>query len=284
VLKVEAFLDNVPAILTKLDAIEPDKWPRILADAANETGYYVLNKYKSELPKIFDAPVPFTINSMRLNKATPQRLEAEVGWKSGLGLNISAEQYLMAEVTGGNRHLKRFEKALQAAGLMPKGYVAVPTKDAPMDVYGNVPGNFIVSMLSYLRANPEAQQNRRVDKYKRQSTASFIKGFAKTALNRDKVAKREASAKAKGSKFFSVKTKGERGNLSPGIYERINQVSIGGKVYTKAVFLFAPVATYKPRFPFQEIGQAAAKLKFEGKLDEAIQKALAAKGADSAAT
>lgn len=263
---------EVKKALGKLDAIDESKWPKILQSAVNETGFYVVNKYKQQMPNYIDRPTPFTLNSMFLKKATGQKVEATVQWKEWTGSGtMPAGKYLTPEVYGGARKQKRFERALQAAKLMPQGFVAVPTKDAPIDNYGNVPGGFITQILSYLRANPDFQQNRSVKRLRKMSTFGLIKGVAKAALNKDALKAKEAKARSRQQKFFAV-IRGQKGNPLPsGIYQRVN-MKLGSAI--KKVFSFVPIATYKVSFPFYDIGTDAANAKFPSKLDEAIAKAL----------
>lgn len=269
VIKIDFDLNKA---LVPLKAVAPEKWQGILQSAANETGFYVLNKYKQQMPHYIDRPVPYTLNSMFLKKATKTNPEATVQWKewSGTGA-VPAGKYLQPEVFGGNRSQKRFEKALARSGLLPEGWVAVPTKDAPKDNFGNVPGGYITKILSYLKANPDAQQNRQIQRLRKKRTVSFIREFAKAALNKDKILAREERARKRGQKFFAVIRGRDNNPLPSGIYERAN-LTLGSAI--KKVFSFVPAASYRVSFPFAEIGDQAARAKFPEKLDEAIQKAL----------
>lgn len=255
-----------------LAAVSLSQWPKILQSASNETGFYVLNKFKQQMPHYIDRPTPFTVNSMFVKKATGNNLVTSVQWKDFTGSgSIPAGKYLTPEVYGGARKQKRFEKALQAAGLLPSGYVAVPAKGAPVDSYGNVPGGYINQILSYLKANPDYTQNRQVTRLKRMSTGSLIKGIASAVVGHSKLAAKESAARKRGKKFFAV-IRGKDGNPLPsGIYERVN-FTLGSGI--KQVFAFVPVATYKVTFPFYDIGTKAAIDKFPEKLNEAIAKAL----------
>jgi hypothetical protein len=264
--KVES---ELPRGLEKLSRIDSSKWPKILASAANETGFYALNKYKQQMPNFLDRPTPFTLNSMRLEKATPSSLEATVKWKDPSGSTGSAGQYLRPEVFGGNRPQKGFERALQSAGLMPVGHVCIPTKEAPVDAYGNVPSQFYQQILSYLRANPSTASKKQIQKLKKLGTAKLIKQAFKTAKNFDKVKAREERQKQKKSKFFTA-IKGQETSLSSGVYERVNL--FGGAI--RKLFSFIPKATYHAQFPFYQLGADAAIAKFQEKLNEAIAKAL----------
>lgn len=266
-LKVE---NELPQMLSKLAGIEPTQWPKILASAANETGYYALNKYKQQMPSFFDRPTPFTLNSMFLQKATPSSLEAIVQWKDASGSNGSAGQYLQPEVFGGARPQKRFERALQAAGLMPAGYVCIPTKDAPIDSFGNVPSAFYQAILTYLKANPTTAKSKQIARLKRQGFLKLTRGVIDTALNYEKAQAKEQRAAQKKAKYFTA-INGQGTTLPGGVYERVNL--FGGAI--RRLFAYVPLAQYKASFPFYQLGADAAYAKFPEKLDEAIAKSVA---------
>jgi hypothetical protein len=260
---------DLPLALEKLKGISADKWPSILAYAANQTGYYVVNKYKQQMPSFIDRPIPFTVNSIYLKPAKVDKVEATVQWREFAGTGTSGGKYLRPIVEGGGRRLKKFEKALQNAGLMPRGMLAVPTKDAPVDAYGNVPGALYTKILSYLRANPDGMQNRSVQKLKRMKLKNLVKGVAKATFNYEKLKAKEDRAKKKAAKYFTVIA--GRGNpLPPGIYERVNL--FGGAI--RRLFNFVSETTYHATFPFERIGREAAQAKFPEKLDEAIARSL----------
>lgn len=256
---------ELPKMFEQLKGIGPEKWPKILANAANQTAFYVLNGYQKDLPSFFHNPTPFTINSMFVQKATPSNLEASVQWKAPASGN-SAGKYLQPEVTGGKRPLKGLETGLQRVGQMPSGYYAVPSTDIQLDSYGNVPGNLVRTILSYLEANTDAASARRVDKYAKQSTAKFLKGFGKAAMNADKVARREANQRSKKAKYFTVQP-GES-KLAPGVYERLSYGVI------TQLFAFVRTVHYNATFPFEEVGARRANEKFPSKLTEAIAASL----------
>ena len=58
-------------------------------------------------------------------------LAAQVLIESTGGKGVAPSKILAAEIEGGARRQKRFERALQAKGMMPGGYVAVPAAGAP---------------------------------------------------------------------------------------------------------------------------------------------------------
>jgi hypothetical protein len=233
---------NIDTIRAKLSKIEQKKWPKILAYAANESGFYAKNKVYKEMQRVIDKPRPFTLNSLFVKKVSAKDADTTLMWRPGSTSGNSAGKYLIPQVTGGQRHEKGFEKLLRISGILPVGYYVIPTKDAPDDGYGNVPGPYLVRILSYLRAFRDRLQNRNLDKEK---------------------------AVKKKLQYFVVRP-GQKSYLSPGIYERLSM--FGGAI--RKLFFFSTKATYKQKFPFYEIANNAAKEKFNEKLDEGIRKAL----------
>jgi hypothetical protein len=122
------------------------------AKALTFTAERVQTAEKQEMQRVFDRPTQFTINSLYLRGATPFRLEAKVWFRD---LRYKAH-YLIPQIAGGDRNLKRFEKFLQSAGKLPVGMYAVPGAGARLDQYGNMSRGQIVQVLSALRALPEA--------------------------------------------------------------------------------------------------------------------------------
>lgn len=227
----------------KIGAIEPKKWNKILAYASNETGFYARNKVYSVMPSMIDRPKPFTTNSLFVKKGNTKDPEATILWRPGSASGNSAGRYLIPLVDGGSRKMKKWENLLNMARILPFGYYLIPTKDAPLDGFGNVPGSYIIKIISYLRAFRDRLQNRNLNKEK---------------------------AKAKKLQYFVIKPGESKGGLRPGIYERISL--FGGAI--RQVFFFSQRAQYKEKFPFYRIAERAAKSKFDEKFNEAVKKAM----------
>ena len=111
-----------------------------------------------EVEKVFDRPTPYTRNAFFIKPATKAKLIATVGLKDELATSkgTPASKYLAPQIFGGQRRIKRFEKALVYAGIMPPGMIAVvpnkPSWAATIDPYGNISSGLIVRLLSYFRA------------------------------------------------------------------------------------------------------------------------------------
>ena len=221
--------------------------------ALNQAGYDAKQETENEIRKVFDRPTPWIQRSVRYTKATLDKLIVQVDFdKWGNKNGVTAENILRAEVFGGNRKAKRFERALQAAGAMPPGYMAVPGKGMPLDAYGNIPGKTIVEILSYFQSFPEAG-------YKANSTAK----------TKGKKWKGNATKGIRGYAYFALGT-GDRSGLPPGIYRRKNyNSSEKGKVShlahggAQAMMIFVKRANYRKRLDFYAFAERKARDSFD---------------------
>lgn len=231
--------------------------PFIAATAINMTMKQVKGDLKADMAAVFDRPTPFTLNSLQTAPiATKDSLAAVLRFRDFAGKGTPAWKYLAPEMYGGQRKLKGFERALAAAGVLPQGYIAVPAKDFPLDRYGNIPGSYLVQVLSYLRAFGE-------------------QGYT-------------ANRAAKGAKtrrrFYVVNDKSsaqDKRGLPWGIYERggaFNKTSAAKAlgINSRLVIAFVKPATYSVQFRFGDNAQAAAAKYFPGNVDKAAHIALEA--------
>ena len=114
---------------------------------------------RAAMQQAFDRPKPWTLNSLYVEPATKQRLEANIHfkdrWESGSkgSQGTPAGRYLAPQILGGTRVQKAHERALARAGVVPPGYYLVPTWSADFDAYGNMSTGQIIKILSALRAN-----------------------------------------------------------------------------------------------------------------------------------
>ena len=217
--------------------------------AVNDTANVVRDDLRTEMRRVFDRPTSFTLNSVRVKYANSTRPEAFVWLKDEAGKGTPADVYLGPQIFGGDRQLKRMEKALLANGLMPSGCFCVPAGGAKLDQYGNVSRGQVVQILSQLKAQRGG-------------------GFESRASN--SAASRRARAK-QGVTYF-VLTK-PWGKLKPGIYLRKKLVR-SSKV--TPVFLYVKSVKYKPRFDFFGVADRSAAKNlpriFNEKLVRSIEK------------
>jgi hypothetical protein len=194
-------------------AREQDRVLRATRRAVYELAHRSVAEIKAEMRQVFDRPTPWVLNGVYV---APRRDEnsAEVAWKPGGGSKaIPAEKILRAQVEGGARRQKRFERLL---GL-PANRIAVPGKWAELDAYGNLKAGQIVKILSDLRLFGEV-------------------GYLANRRNRSRGRRRRET-------YFMIPPGSEHPQLWPGIYRYANDM--GGAPLL--VIAFVRAANYRAR-------------------------------------
>lgn len=209
-------------VRAQLTELQRKVLPEAAVEAADRTGRYVHAALRSEMQQVFDRPTPWAIGGLRFQRPSTAKPFVRVWLEEFGGKGIPAADFLAAEIEGGVRKHKRFEKALIARGLMLSGAYAVPGRQAPLDAYGNVPGSFIVRMLSDLQA------------------------FGEQGYRANRRGKRTGTRK---TNYFFVPPPGSA--LKPGIYWRMPGGLLG------VVFIFVSRTAYAKRFDFYGVGQRA---------------------------
>lgn len=229
--------------------------------ATNNVAFKVRDAWKAKAAQVFDRPTPFTRNAVLVQRAGTFRSSSGF---TGTGTEvarvfirdeaagITPQVYLQQQVVGGERRLKRSERALQAAGVLPAGFFVVPGEGVKLDNFGNVRPGQITRILSALRASNDPGQNQteRSAARRRRSNAAVI--FALPA---------------------------PRGRLLPGVYER------RGRAITP-LLIFVRGARYRPRFDIfqyaREVVQREAvpemRKQVVSEIDRALAKAARAAG------
>ena len=126
--------------------------PVVAAIALTRTAKDVQAAIKEEMRSVFDRPTNYALNGTFLKTATRDRLEARVWVKDNpFGNGTPADRFLGPQIFGGARGHKGMERLLQANGMMPQGWFAVPGDGADLDASGNVRRGQIRQMLSQLK-------------------------------------------------------------------------------------------------------------------------------------
>lgn len=212
--------------------------PLATAKALTFTGQDVQAAEVKEMRRVLDRPTPFTLSSLYLKSATWADLTVRVFFKD---LRWKAH-YLVPEVEGGDRPLKRFEKMLQSRGLLPVGMFAVPGERADLDAYGNMSRGQLIKILSALQALPE--------------TGYLANRSAASA------ARRARSKKPKALINYFV---GRPKQSDPmGVWERV------GKTGLRPILIFVKAPRYKKRFDFYGVARNVSTREFPLHLDRAL--------------
>ena len=108
---------------------------------------------------VFDQPVAYTLNSLRIEPASKDNLRARVAVKD-TGARVPQENYLLPEVQGGARRMVGLEVGLAHQGLLGAGQYVVPGRAAVLDSNGNVKASEVRTILRALK-NVRAASNSR---------------------------------------------------------------------------------------------------------------------------
>jgi hypothetical protein len=108
---------DMKRITKHLSKMQKKQIPFAAAQAINSTLFDVMKAEKAQLPKKLDRPTPFTMKAFKINKAKKTELVGDI--------HITPERwkYLKYVVEGGTR----------------TGNIGVPTKNAKLNKYGNIP-------------------------------------------------------------------------------------------------------------------------------------------------
>lgn len=171
---LEIKFDGVAAERGLLKAIGDQKRREVMASALSKVAGLARQRVMDRMggahghAAIFDRPTPFTVHSIRYHPASGETLQAEVYISDDAAKGISPRKYLRPEIEGGARNVKRSERALIAAGDMLSDQSLVPSRQFPLDRFGNVPGPTMVKILSRIKAFGEvgyaANANKRTTK------------------------------------------------------------------------------------------------------------------------
>jgi hypothetical protein len=256
-------VDGLAGVQSMLSSISQRRINAVVATALTRTAVEVKAAEVSELAQSIDRPTPYTLSSIYVKPARADSLAAEVWFKDDMaGSGTPATKYLLPQVEGGQRHMKRFEKALQAAGVMPTGTVAVPGSAAKLDAYGNMSRGQIQQILSQAGTELTAGHNR-----------TLTKGTDRASRTKQ----RNAYGRA-GGQFVAVKV--QRGKLKPGIYiaEARNfgaKLGLGRTGKLKPVLLFVRAANYRSRFDFHGVAERVSAERLPLQVTRALTDSLA---------
>lgn len=227
-----------------------DQGPYVMARTISKTAVKVKDAEVDEMRKVFDRPTPYTLSGVYAKTASKSDLTARVWLKEMAGKGIAAVDFLWPQVHGGDRQLKRFEKALQYAGVLPRGYYCVPGQAAQRDQYGNMDKGQIVQIISYFQGFGEQG-------YRANMTAMKIKKLAK------------GTKSSRGYAYFAMPP-GK--HLHPGIYQR-TAFAWGSAV--KPVVIFVKRTRYEKRLDFYGVGQSTVDKVWQDEFYQAFDDAIA---------
>lgn len=249
---VRVLVDPKNVLARGFTQLEREQLPFVAVQAANHTAFAVRRRWEGAMKQVFDRPTGLTMKSALYEKATKSNPVARIFIRDEASKGASPAKYLQAEVEGGVRRHKGFERRLIAAGVMTSREYAMPGKGAELDGYGNMRSGQISKILSQLGARFDRTQN-------------------ESAVSRKRRRGREGRAGQRRGDYFAVTVAGRKG-LRPGVYQR---VSTGFGSGVRSILYFATSANYRVRFNIfglaQGIYEQEYPFHFERELAKAVQ-------------
>lgn len=246
--------------LANLTDLERRQLPFATALALTRTAQVVAQDIRAEMSAVFDRPTPATLNSLFIEPATKQKLEARVWIKDGRtrngkgnlvgregvwGKGRAASAWLTPEIFGGPRSHKGIDSMLRRKGILSQGQYVVPGRDAQLDQYGNMPRGLLSKIRSGASLNSE-------EGYKANATGS-----------------KRSRAKGNGTRYFVMHDT----NRKPfAVAERTGK----GRAGLKLVMAFVgKTPTYRKALNFFEIADETATRVLPEELRKALAQAMA---------
>lgn len=229
---------DIRKAVAKLNKAERDQVPFAMSLALNETAWDVVEDLKIEMAQVFDRPTRWTLNSMRVQRATKRKLSAVVLRKTPQ----RGRHYLEVQSKGGPRKQTGFERVL-GSRLKYAGIVrtVTPASGARLNVSGNISPALRNRVMSSVKAQRDATSN-----------------TTRASRSRNK----------RRAEYFVPRANSK---LSAGVWER----SSNGKRIKKVLHFSDAVPNYKRRLDLRKVGQRTADRKFGPNFHKALNRALA---------
>lgn len=236
--QVSAEIRNIEAVQAQLAKLSGLQARTAYSKALNDVGFRVWGGMRKELRTVIDRVSPYVLNSVYVDKATPEKLSVRIAPNNRRDSpGVDPQKILQAQEYGGRRRDKRSEVALRRVGILPSGYqTSIPRVPYPGtdDGRGNIKGSFLVQLISYFQASPE-------------------QGYSANMTDKRKRAIHKGTKKKVGRRYFVSYGRLRGHHLAPGIWA----ASGTGGVDVKPVVMFVRVGTYKPRLSMERIAQGA---------------------------
>ncbi|MCY1200459.1 hypothetical protein D9M72_118890 [compost metagenome] len=245
--------------LQTLDRLEREQLPFAAALALTRTAQVVAGRIREEMEVVFDRPTPATLNSLYIQPATKQRMEARVWIKDGRSVSAggrvvgqagrwgkgrAASKWLTPQIYGGPRSEKGIEAMLLRKGVLKPGQYIVPGEKMNLDAYGNLDRGLLNKILSGAGLFTE-------------------EGYNANATDSDRSTK-----KGNAKRYFVMHDT----NRQPfAVAERTGK----GRAGLRIVLAFARQPTYRKTLDFFEIAERVAEDALPIEFEKAMAQALA---------
>lgn len=237
--------------------------------ALNGVAKRIVAEERGEIGRVFKGPTPRTQNAVKVfSGATRDRLEVVVGVDDGGGSyrqqnfraqgkkgTITPAQYLLAQIVGGHRVPKRFERALQIIGAMDGGdYAVFAKRSEALDSYGNISGSKLNQIITFFR-----------------KTKAEGYGGKMSSARKMKMMKGELKGMKWGMAYFRG---GRDAGLPDGIWERHYPNGTAGKSFIRPILIYVRAPSYRAIFKFRAVAERVVAKEWRGEFDRALDAAL----------
>jgi hypothetical protein len=150
------FNSNSKIVNSRLSNMVARQMPFAISKALNDTAKALVVKNKKDMARIFNNPVPFTLNAFYFIPARKYESSVTIKRKD----KAVGKHYLEVQQDGGIRPQTGFERALE--NRLPYGGIvkhATPTSGAPKNKYGNMSPGFRNQMMSALQLQRDPAAN-----------------------------------------------------------------------------------------------------------------------------
>lgn len=247
-----------PTDFGRLTDLVDKQLPYAAAVALNLVAQDIVVAEQHEMRDVFDRPrpTPYTLSGVAVYKgATKRRLSAVVWLKDYATSNgVPASKFLAPQIRGGSRRLKKSEKALRSAGVLPSDMFAVPGKAAKLDAYGNMDRGQIRQIISYFRG------------------AELLAGHLGNTKDktRQRLAKGNKKKGIRGFEYFVGRP--ADGKLPMGVWQRFGFGALGSAIKPVLIFI-DKTPRYKAIYDFDYVAEITNKARFRDRFTAALAEA-----------
>ncbi len=236
---------NADKVVQALNALPANVVRPAAVDALNWLAYDIVKAEQAEMGSVFDDPAPWTLNSMKVEKATVSNPVAGVGWKDS-NARTPAGKYLMPQVKGGPRQHTPFEFRLIRIGKLGSDEFLVPARFAERNGRGDLNTGQLTKILSDLGSIDTAISYPGARNRGKRNTETYY-----------------IDRKGRGEFFGNATTKAPAGiYLNKGARRRL------------LVFAIVRQPTYRPIFDYYGIGERFQAANFPGYFRRALDRRL----------
>lgn len=270
-MQLSVVLRNQQAVREQLAKLSGPQARAAYAKALNDAGFQVRREMQKTLRGSFADVTPWIERSPKVFPATAEKLSVSVAPtlsttnapSKGGKVGVDPQKVLQAQEFGGQRADKKSEVVLRKSGWLPPGYqTAIPRVPFPgsVDQYGNIRGEFIRSVLSYLQAFQSGQGHTQNmgetarDNVKRYGKATITKRAKEQAgpfMGRTYFVAGGRAAVTSDNKKYRLGA-GNTKHLQPGIWAGLGG---GPSRQVRPILIFVPKPSYKPRISMDAIAR-----------------------------